>query len=180
MPTSDKKAAILVEKLYEDLEFWYPFLRLKEAGINPEVIAPKKGDYAGKHGLVATATVASDAAVSKTYDLVVVPGGYSPDHMRRDRNMVDIVRHHGQANRILAVICHGPWMLISAGFAKGRRLTSFFSIKDDLVAAGANWVDEGVVRDGNIITAQSPADLPAFMIAVLDALGIAQPENIAV
>jgi len=175
------KAGVFVEKMYEDLEFWYPYLRLKEAGIEPDVIAPKKGEYAGKHGLVATATIASDAAVGKTYDLIVVPGGYSPDHMRRDKNMIEIVRRHGQANRTLAVICHGPWMLVSAGLAKGRRLTSFFSIKDDLIAAGANWIDEGVVRDGNLITAQSPDDLPRLMPVVLDAIGIssAQPVGAA-
>jgi protease I len=169
--TNAVKAAVLLENLYEDTEFWYPYLRLQEAGLAPDVVAPAKGEYTSKHGLPATADVTAEAAVRRNYGLVVIPGGYSPDRMRRDRNMVDVVRRAAASNNVVAAICHGPWMLNSAGISKGRKMTSFFSIKDDLVAAGAKWIDQPVVRDGNLVTAQGPKDLPEFMKLVLEALG---------
>jgi protease I len=163
--------AVLVADLFEDVEFWYPYYRLLEAGHDAVVVGCDAGvTYRGKRGTSTESTVAAEALDAGDLDAVVVPGGYSPDHMRRCPSMVDLVRKVGAADKPVAAICHGPWMLASAGLLPGRTVTSFFSIEDDLVNAGATWVDEETVRDGNLITARAPGDLPAFMPVVLTAL----------
>lgn len=163
---------VLVADLFEDVEFWYPYYRLLEAGHRVDVVGCEAGvEYRGKHGSVAVSTVAAASLDPESVDAVIVPGGYSPDHMRRCPPLVDLVRAVGDAGRPVAAICHGPWMLASAGLVASRRVTSFSSIRDDLVNAGAEWVDEETVRDGNVITARTPDDLPAFMLAVIEALG---------
>ena len=164
------KAAVLLESDYEDLEYWYPYLRPIEAGIKPETVAPKKETYKSKHGYPATADVTAAAAAKKSYGLVVIPGGWAPDRMRRDDDMVRVVRKAARAGKVVAAVCHGGSMLVSAGCARGVRLTSVRAIRDDLVAAGARWQDRPVMRDGNFITAQGPGDLPEFMRAILSAL----------
>jgi protease I len=169
---SGKRVAILAEDLYEDLELWYPLLRLKEEGA--EVVVVGFGDakeYHGKYGY----PVAVDRAISEVtverFDAVVVPGGYAPDRMRRHTGMVDFVREMARQGKILAAICHGPWMLASAEVVAGKTVTCFFAIKDDLVHAGATYRDAEVVVDGNLITSRRPADLPAFLNAIIAALG---------
>jgi len=163
---------VLVAELFEDVEVWYPYYRLLEAGHRVDLVGCEAGvEYLGKRGTVAVSTAAASSLGPGSIDGVVVPGGYSPDHMRRCPALVDLVRSVGEAGRPVAAICHGPWMLVSAGLLRGRRATSFSSIKDDLVNAGADWVDEPVVRDANVITARTPDDLPAFMVAVVAALG---------
>ena len=164
------KAAVLLEADYEDLEYWYPFLRLAEAGIKADTVAPEKKAYASKHGYAAVADVSAAEAKRKAYDLVVIPGGWAPDKMRRNDDMVAVVRKAAEAGKVVASICHGGSMLVSADCVRGRRLTSVRAIRDDLVAAGAKWVDERVVRDRNLVTAQTPPDLPEFMKAVLGAV----------
>lgn len=167
-----KRAAILVEDLYEDLELWYPALRLREAGVTVEIVGPNAGaTYTSKHGYPARADRAAAEVRGEEFDLVLVPGGYAPDRMRRHPAMVELVRSAHAAGRIVAAICHGGWMLTSADVVRGRTVTGFSSIKDDLVHAGATYVDREVVRDGNLITSRTPQDLPAFGRALLDALG---------
>lgn len=164
--------AILTAEFFEDVELWYPYYRLAEAGLDVELVGAEAGrTYPGKKGTEATATLAAGDASASSVEAVVVPGGYSPDHMRRVPAMVDLLRDVGRAGKPVAAICHGPWMLISAGLVEGRRVTSFHSIRDDLVNAGADWVDEAVVVDGNVVTSRTPADLPAFMPEVLRLLG---------
>jgi protease I len=173
-----KRVAILVHNLFEDLELWYPLLRLREEGAEVSVVGPEAGAvYKGKNGLSVEADVGIDQVTAAEFDAIVVPGGYSPDHMRRVPGMIDLVRQVGEDGKPVAAICHGGWMLASAGLAQGRRLTSYFSIKDDMVNAGAEWVDEEVVQDGNIITSRVPADLPAFCRTLIHALAAmpAQP-----
>ncbi len=162
------KIAILVEKIYEDLELQYPRLRLKEAGHTVEVIGPKAGEtYVGKHGYPQKAEKSAKDVKATDYDLIVIPGGTSPDHMRRDEGMVKLVRAAASAKIPMAAICHGPWMLCSTDTLRGRRCTSYMSIIHDVTNAGGKWVDEECVVDGSIITSRCPDDLPAFSNAIL-------------
>jgi protease I len=162
------RIAILVEKIYEDLELQYPRLRLKEAGHTVEVVGPKAGEiYVGKHGYPQKAEKSAKDVKATDYNLIVIPGGTSPDHMRRDEGMVKLVRAAAAEKVPMAAICHGPWMLCSTDALKGRRCTSYMSIVHDVVNAGGKWVDEECVVDGHIITSRCPDDLPSFSNAIL-------------
>ncbi len=171
MSLEGKKVAILLEQLYEDPEFWYPYYRFLEAGAMVTVVAPAVKKYESKHGYPATADLAAGDADAAKYDAVIVPGGYSPDHMRRSKELVSFLKEAYEQNKVVAAICHGPWMLASIGALKDKKVTAFYSIKDDLVNAGAEFVDEEVVRDGNVITSRTPNDLPAFCREIIAALG---------
>jgi protease I len=172
------RIAILVEKTYEDLELQYPRLRLKEAGHEVHVVGPKAGEtYVGKHGYPQRSELAATAVRASDYDLIVIPGGSSPDHMRRDGGMVALVRDAAAQKVPMAAICHGPWMLCSTDVLKGRRCTSFMSIVHDVVNAGAKWVDEECVVDGPIITSRTPDDLPAFTRAILQLVSEGKAEG---
>jgi protease I len=163
-----KRIAILVEKIYEDLELQYPKYRLREAGHEVHVIGPKKGDiYVGKHGYPQAAEHAAADVNATDYDLLVIPGGTSPDHMRRNEHMVKLARAFARLGKPMAGICHGPWLMCSTPVLKGRRCTSYMSIVDDVRNAGGIWVDQACVVDGNVITSRTPEDLPAFMKAIL-------------
>lgn len=157
--------------LFEDVELWYPYYRLLEEGHDVDLVGCKSGTtHQGKKGTSATTTAAAEDIDPDEIDAVVIPGGYSPDHMRRCNSMVQLVEAVGTSGKPTAAICHGPWMLASTSLADGRDVTSFHSIKDDLINAGASWHDKEVVHDGNIITSRSPADLPAFMREVVAAI----------
>lgn len=171
MKLTGKRIAVLVENLYQEMELWYPVYRLREEGATVRIVGPAAGaTYTSKHGYPATADADARAVSAADFDAVIIPGGYAPDHMRRSPAMVNLVRDAYAQGKIVAAICHGPWMLVSAGIAKGKRGTCFFSIKDDLVAAGMNYVDEEVVVDGNLITSRRPDDLPPFLRAIIAAL----------
>jgi protease I len=175
-----KRVAVLVEKFYEDLELWYPVLRLREAGCNVRIVGPKAGEtYASKHGYPAKSDTASSEVTADDFDAIVIPGGYSPDHMRRHPSMIELVTQAGRQGKVLAAICHGPWMLCSAHCLKGRRVTGFFAIKDDVVNAGGIWEDAACVRDGNLVTSRTPDDLPEFMKGIFAAMG-EQPKSLTV
>jgi len=162
------KIAILVEKIYEDLELQYPRLRLKEAGHAVEIVGPKAGEtYLGKWGYPQKAEKSATDVKATDYALIVIPGGTSPDHMRRDGGMVRLVREAAAKGVPMAAICHGPWMLCSTDVLRGRRATSYMSIVHDVINAGAKWVDEECVVDGNLITSRCPDDLPSFSNAIL-------------
>ncbi len=163
-----KRVAVLVEKFYEDLELWYPVMRLREAGCDVKIVGPKAGEtYASKHGYPAKSDVAASEVKASDFDAIIIPGGYSPDHMRRHPPMVDLVTQAAKQGKILASICHGPWMLCSAKCLKGKKVTGFFAIRDDVENAGGIWQDAACVRDGNIVTSRTPDDLPAFMQGIL-------------
>ncbi len=165
------RVLILVEKIYEDLELWYPKLRLEEAGHEAVLCGPEAGkEYPSKHGYPARSDVAAKDVTASDYDALVIPGGYSPDHMRRTPAMVALVKAFDRERKPIASICHGPWMLCSARIVEGRRVTSFSSIRDDLENARARWEDAPVVVDGHLITSRTPKDLPAFAKALLAAL----------
>lgn len=171
MSIQGKRVAVLVEKFYEDLELWYPVLRLREAGCEVQIVGPKAGEtYASKHGYPAKSEVASKDVQASDFDGIVIPGGYSPDHMRRDPAMISLVTEAAKQGKVLAAICHGPWMLCSAKCLKGRKVTGFFAIRDDVENAGGIWEDAACVRDGNLVTSRTPSDLPEFMIGIMAAL----------
>jgi protease I len=167
-----KRVAIFAEDLYEDLELWYPLLRLKEEGAEVAVVGPGEArEHHGKYGYPVTVDKAISAADVEQFEAVVIPGGYAPDRMRRHAGMVAFVREMAQRCKVVAAICHGPWLLASAEGVTGKNVTCFFAIKDDLVHAGATYRDAAVVVDGNLITSRQPADLPAFLNAIIAALG---------
>ena len=171
MEAQGKKVIILVEEMYNDLEFWYPYYRLKEAGVEVAVVGSGSAEqYLGKSGIPCKPVAIAGEVSAADFDGIVIPGGYAPDHMRRHPSMVKLVKDLFDAGKVVAAICHAGWMLASAEIVKGRTVTSFFAIKDDLVHAGAQWVDQEVVMDGNLITSRKPDDLPAFMQALLTAL----------
>ena len=166
-----KRVAVLVEKLYEDLELWYPALRLREAGATVTLVGPKAGEsYPSKHGYPAKAEASASEVKAADFDAIIIPGGYSPDHIRRHKAMIDLVAEAARLGKVLASICHGPWVLCSTKALKGKRLTGFYSIRDDVENAGGIWEDAPCVRDGNLVTSRTPDDLPAFMKGVFEAL----------
>lgn len=166
-----KRVAVLVEKLYEDLELWYPVYRLREAGCQVRIVGPRAGEtYASKHGYPAKADASASDVRSDDFDAVIIPGGYSPDHMRRHKAMVELVTESAARGKVVAAICHGPWMLCSARCLRGKRVTGFHAIRDDVENAGGIWVDSPCAIDGNLITSRTPDDLPAFLQGILHAL----------
>jgi len=169
-----KRVAIFAEDFYEELELWYPLLRLREEGAETVVVGPGEvgvKEHHGKYGYPVTVDQAIASVDAGQFDAVVVPGGYAPDRMRRHASMVAFVREMAQRGKIVAAICHGAWMLASAEVVAGKTVTCFFAIKDDLVHAGATYRDAEVVVDGNLITSRQPADLPAFLDAIIAGLG---------
>jgi protease I len=165
------RVAVLAEETYEDLELWYPVIRLREAGAEVKIIGPRAGEvYKSKHGYPAKADVTMDEAHVADFDALVIPGGYAPDRMRRHTAMLNLVRGMHEAKKPIAFICHAGWVPISAGIVRGRTVTSVSAIKDDLVNAGAKWPDQAVVVDGNVISSRTPPDLPAFCRALVEML----------
>lgn len=170
------KIAILLEDQYQVLEAWYPYLRFKENGGETFFVGSGRSKtYTSKEGYPATEDRSIDAVTADDFDGVIIPGGYSPDMMRRKPRMAEFVREMFDAGKLVAAICHGGWMLASAGVLKGKRATGFPSIKDDMTNAGAAFVDEEVVVDGNLVTSRRPSDLPAFCQAILGVLGEENP-----
>jgi protease I len=161
---------VLVGPEYEDLEVWYPKLRLEEAGYVVKLAGLGEREYRGKHGY--PCRVDGSIADFRAEDLagLVAPGGWAPDRLRRDPEVLRRVREVHAADKMVATICHGPWVLVSAGIVRGRRMTSSLGIRDDLVNAGAHWIDEPAVVDGGIVSSRAPGDLPAFGAAMLGVL----------
>ncbi|MDW5561991.1 MAG: type 1 glutamine amidotransferase domain-containing protein [Methanomassiliicoccus sp.] len=169
------RVAIFTEDMYEDVEFWYPYYRLKEAGHHPVVIGSgRKEGFEGKHGVPNKADMSIKDARSADFDAVVVPGGYAPDKMRLHPEFAQLVRLVHDEGKLVASLCHGPWILASAGILNGRKVTCWPSLKDDMMNAGARYQDQAVVVDGNIITSRMPDDLPVFMAEVVRFLGPGQ------
>jgi protease I len=170
-PLTGRRFLMFVEDIYEDLELWYPKLRLIEAGAEVVVAGPKAGQkYAGKNGYPCV----SDAAIAEMraadFDGVVVPGGFMPDKLRRDGKVLQLVRDIAGAGKLVAAICHGGWIPISAGVYRGVRVTGSLGIKDDLVNAGAVWEDAAVVVDRHFVSSRKPDDLPDFCRGILQVM----------
>jgi protease I len=171
MELSGYRIAILAENHYEDMELWYPYYRFQEAGADVFVVGSGSADhYTSKHGYPVRPDADADTVRADQFDAVIIPGGWAPDYMRRAPAMIDLVRDAAHQGKLVAAICHGGWMLASAGVIRGRTVTGFRSIRDDLVNAGAEYADEEVVRDGNLVTSRQPSDLPAFCREAISAL----------
>ena len=175
MRLKGKRIAILAEDLYQEMEIWYPLYRMREEGAEVRVIGSGRVDtFKGKNGYPVKADYAVGQVSARDFDAVIIPGGYAPDLMRRYPPMIQFVRDAALEGKLIAVICHGLWVPISAGILKGKKATGFFSIKDDIVNAGAEYVDAEVMRDGQLITSRVPDDLPAFCRTIIEALS--EPE----
>ncbi len=168
MMLDGKKIAILIADYFEETEFWYPYYRFKEANAEVTVVGAVNGVFVGKNGMKARSDIGIDAVKAEQFDAVVVPGGFAPDYLRREPAVVDFVRRINEQGKVTAAICHGPWLFATAKIVKNRNLTSFYSIKDDLVNAGAYWIDQEVVVDGHLITSRKPADLPIFCKTIIE------------
>ena len=170
-PLANSKILIFVGDDYEDLELWYPKLRLMEAGAQVTVAGPKaEREYQGKNGYPCISDAAIAAMEAKDFDGIVVPGGFMPDKLRRDPKVLELVRQFSEAEKLVAAICHGGWIPISAGVYKGVRVTGSAGIKDDLVNAGARWEDAAVVIDRHFVSSRKPSDLPDFCRGILQVL----------
>ena len=168
LPLSGRRVLILTGDIYEDLELWYPKLRLEEAGADVTVAGPQANtNYAGKHGYPCVSDAAIDQMAAESFDALVVPGGFMPDKLRRDQVVLDLVRAFDSANKPIAAICHGGWIPISAGVYRDVRVTGSPGIKDDLINAGAVYEDAEVVVDRHHISSRRPDDLPAFCRALI-------------
>ena len=165
-----KKVAILVEESYQVLEVWYPYLRLREEKIATVLVGTGKKSYKSKEGYLADEEVPIQNARVEDFDAVIIPGGWAPDFLRRYKEVNAFVKGMFEKGKVVAAICHGGWVLASAGILKGKKATSFSAIKDDLVNAGARYIDEEVVVDGNLITSRNPYDLPAFCQQIIEKL----------
>lgn len=166
-----KRILAFVDDIYEDLELWYPKIRLEEEGWRVTVAGPQASVvYKGKHGYPCRSDAAIADVASADFDALLVPGGFMPDKLRRDPKVLQLTREFDQARKPIAFICHAGWILISAKLLRGRRATSTVGIRDDMENAGAIWTDEALVVDGHLISSRTPADLPVFARAFVDAL----------
>ncbi|MEE8413051.1 MAG: type 1 glutamine amidotransferase domain-containing protein [Dehalococcoidales bacterium] len=168
----EKRIAILAEEGFEDTELLESLRAMKDAGAKVVVVGSgSKQSYQSKHDTATiTADTTADEVKAEDFDALIVPGGYAPDKMRLHQPMIDLVKKVYEAGKVVAAVCHGPQLLISADIVRGRRVTSWPSIAVDLKNAGALWIDEPVVQDGNLITSRKPADLPRFNKAIIQAL----------
>lgn len=168
--------AILAEDQYEDLELWYPLLRMQEFGAQVHVVGmPDLRTFVSKHGYPVNVSALASEVSPEDFDAIIIPGGYAPDKIRRHQAMLDLVYGMYEQGKIIAMICHAGWVGISAGIVNGKQVTSTSSIRDDLINAGAEWVDAEAVQDGNLISSRGPKDLPAFCRTIISALREAVP-----
>jgi len=169
---SAKKIAIMVDQMYQVLEVWYPYYRFIEAGLKVNFVAAEaKKEYHSKEGYPCVSEIAAGRSNAGDFDCMVVPGGFASDFMRRSPDVIKFANDMVNAGKLIAAICHGGWLLCSTKIYKGKKATCFMAIKDDIINAGAEYVDEECVVDGNLITSRKPDDLPAFCSAILKALG---------
>lgn len=171
MRLDGKRVAVLAEDYYEELELWYPVLRLREAGAEVVVVGTGSAQtYTGKYGYPVRVDTEAREVQASDFDALVIPGGYAPDRLRRYPAVNALAREMFLDGKIVASICHGAWVLVSADVLRGRTATCFSGIKHDVINAGATYVDQEVVQDGNLITSGEPDDLPAFCQAIIAAL----------
>ncbi|HZT37341.1 MAG TPA: type 1 glutamine amidotransferase domain-containing protein [Bryobacteraceae bacterium] len=173
MELEQRRIAILVDNVYQEMEVWYPYYRMQEAGAEVVTVGAEAGKiYTSKLGYPVRSDRTYAEASWRDFDGVIIPGGYAPDHIRRHPEAIQFVDDMLRNGRVVAAICHGPWVLCScpAFKGKGARVTGFFAIKDDLINAGAVYSDAEVITDSNVITSRKPEDLPAFCRAIIHAL----------
>lgn len=170
-PLNGRRLLMFVDDVYEDLELWYPKLRMIEAGAQVVVAGPEaERKYQGKHGYPCLSDAAIRDMAAADFDGVIVPGGFMPDKLRRDPKVLDLVRQFAAVGKLVAAICHGGWIPISAGVYRGVRVTGSPGIKDDLINAGAKWEDAAVVVDRHFVSSRKPDDLPDFCREIINVL----------
>lgn len=163
-----KRIAIMVDEMYQVIEVWFPYYRLKEEGLDVDFVAAEaKKEYHSREGYPCVSDIAAGDAKAADYDCLIVPGGFAPDFMRRSAAVIKFANDMVNADRVIAAICHGGWLLCSTKAYKGKKATCFMAIKDDIKNAGAEYIDQQCVVDGNLITSRKPDDLPAFCQAIL-------------
>jgi len=171
MSLHGKKIILLLEQQYQEMEVWYPYYRLKEAGAEVVMVGPEANhSYPSKLGYPAKSEVAARDINPSDFDGIIIPGGFAPDFIRRSEAMIKLVSMMAEQGKMIAAICHGPWVLCSTQALKGKKATCFFAIKDDVINAGADYVDAAVIRDGNLVTSRKPDDLPVFMTTIFEVL----------
>ena len=171
MTLTNSRIVILVDQQYQEMEVWYPLYRFREAGAVVVTVGATAGAvYPSKVGYPCKAEASWEEVQANDFDGIIVPGGFAPDFIRRHPCAINLVRDFDKQGKLVAAICHGPWVLCSANVLRGKHATSFFAIKDDVVNAGALWEDSEVVRDGNLVTSRKPDDLPAFCMTCLEVL----------
>lgn len=171
MRLKGKRVAVLAEREYEDLELWYPLLRLREEGAEAMVVGSGSAEtYLSKHGYQVRADASAGRVQASRFDAVIIPGGWAPDRLRQHEAVLRLVREAYQQGKVVGAICHAASVLVSAGVLAGRKVTCYRALKDDVVNAGATYLDQEVVRDGNLITSRTVEDLPAFCREVIAAL----------
>lgn len=170
MPLTGRNVLFFCAAQYEDLELWYPKIRLEEEGVTTVVAGLGETEYRGKHGYPCRPDAAVEEVSAEDFDALVIPGGFAPDKLRRSPAVLALTRAIHEAGKPVAFICHAGWVPISARIVRGRRVTSVGAIRDDLENAGATWVDAPVVVDGTLISSRTPADLPDFCRAIIAAL----------
>ena len=171
MDLRGKRIAVLAADLYQEMEIWYPLLRFREDGAETVAVGAEAGKtYSSKKGYPVVADMSIADVHAKDFDAVVIPGGWAPDTLRQDERMLNFVREMDKAGKVVAAICHAGWVLCSADILRGRKATCFKAIKDDMVHAGAEYVNEEVVVDRNLISSRMPTDLPAFCREIVKAL----------
>ncbi|MFB3920114.1 MAG: type 1 glutamine amidotransferase domain-containing protein [Terriglobia bacterium] len=171
MKLEGRRIAVLVADLYQEMEVWYPLLRFREDGAETVAVGAEAGkSYASKKGYPVVADKSIDQVTAAEFDALIVPGGWAPDTLRQDERVLDLVREMDKAGKVVAAICHAGWVLCSAGILRGRKATCLKAIKDDVIHAGASYVDAEVVVDRNLITSRVPTDLPAFCREIINTL----------
>lgn len=165
-----KRIAILVADGFEDLEFFYPLLRFTEAGAEVVTAGLTKDEIKGKYGIEFTPSKTVGEILNEKFDCIIIPGGNAPEKLRQSEEVLELVRESQKKGVFLAAICHGPQVLVSAGLVKGRKLTAYRAVRDEIVQAGGDFDYVEVRQDGNIITSRFPEDLPAFSKAIITAL----------
>lgn len=167
----NKRILTIVSADYDDLELWYPIIRLREAGAIVDIAAEvAQKDYRGKYGLSVTSTLSFDDVTIESYDALLIPGGWAPDYLRRIDKVLEFVKYMDAHSKVIGIICHAGWVLSSADILKGRTVTSTPGIKHDMMHAGATWVNEAAVADGNLISGRRPPDLHEYLPLLIDAI----------
>ncbi|MCD6458892.1 MAG: type 1 glutamine amidotransferase [Thermoproteales archaeon] len=165
-----RKVAILVEDYFDERELIYPYFRFMEAGYDVELIGPEKKEYHGKSTFTIHADKGVDEVKPEEYVALFIPGGYAPDRLRRHDSILNFVKTMNEKGKVIGAVCHAPWVLISAGIIKNRKVTGFYAIKDDIVNAGAVYTGSKVEVDGNLITGTDPSALPEMLVKMLELL----------